>query len=51
MGWLEMEWQEGETQESGRPGGRVNPPGVRASIVAMKRRNWRGAKGGREVDV
>ena len=25
--------------------------GVRASIVAMKRRNWCGAKGGREVDT
>jgi len=25
--------------------------GVRASIVAMKRRNWRGAKGGRKVDT
>jgi hypothetical protein len=25
--------------------------GVRASIVALKRRNGRGAKGGREVDA
>ena len=25
-------------------------PGVRASIVAMKRRNGRGAKGGREAE-
>ena len=25
--------------------------GVRASIVALKRRNGRGAKGGREVDT
>ncbi len=46
-----MEWQEGEIQESGSPGGWVNPPGVRASIVVMKRGNARGAKGGRKVEA
>ena len=30
--------------------GRVSRAGLRAFIVARKRRNWRGAKGGREVD-
>jgi hypothetical protein len=48
---LETERREGGAQESGRPGGRVSPAGVRALIVAMKRRNGRGAKGGRKVDA
>ena len=42
------ERREGDAQESGRPGGKVSPPGVRALIVAMKRCNGRGAKGGRK---
>jgi hypothetical protein len=51
MGWLETERREGNAQESGIPAGRVSPAGVRAPILAMKRRNGRGAKGGRKVDV
>ena len=62
--WLETEWSEGRAREAGRParraeGGvharrepksRERRAGVRAAIVARKRRNGRGAKGRRKVD-
>src|SRR5580658_946243 len=59
-GWLETEWMEDsihETKRSERTGRRSLPvsvgtknrrSGVRASIVALKRGNARGAKGRRE---
>lgn len=48
---METERREGDAQESGIPAGRVSPAGVRGLIVARKRRNGRGAKGGRKVDA
>jgi hypothetical protein len=43
------------TREDGRPGGidrwQQCPSGVRAAIVAKKRGNARGAKGGRKAEV
>jgi hypothetical protein len=48
---LGTERREGNAQESGSPAGKVSPVGVRALIVAVKRRNGRGAKGGRKVDA
>jgi hypothetical protein len=51
---LEAEWSEGRDNESVRPGKRLVSeagfPGVRAFIVAMKRRNGCGAKGRRKVE-
>lgn len=40
---VQLNWGDLSREESGS--------GVRASIVVMKRRNGRGAKGGRKVDV
>jgi len=37
--------------KQGDLGGEESRPGVRASIVARKRRNGRGAKGGRKVEA
>ena len=54
--WLGAERREGGAREAGRPdrgsvfGRKVTRSGVRAPIRAMKRRNGRGAKGGREVE-
>jgi hypothetical protein len=63
-GWLETEWLEGGIREGRRPvlgkdgvhvrekkGRRAAETGVRAIIVARKRRNGRGAKGGRKVEA
>jgi len=41
----------GQTGVHGRPGPKNRPRGVRASVVARKRGNARGAKGRRKVDV
>ena len=55
-GWLGAERREGGAREAGRPGRwsvarrKVRRSGVRAPIRAVKRRNGRGAKGGREVE-
>jgi len=64
VGWLATEWLgrlhtvTGETCLEtkaefmfARAGRRTGQAGVRASVVAGKRRNGRGAKGGREVDA
>ena len=38
-------------QEGGSPGGYESPSGVRGIIVALMRRNGRGAKDARKVDT
>ena len=43
--------RKGEYVKQGDLYARKRRTGVRASIVALKRRNGRGAKGGREVDT
>ena len=54
-GWLEAEWTEGATKDTGipaEPGKQMEPgAGVRASIVALKPGNAGGAKGRREMNA
>ena len=53
-GWLEAEWTEGATKDTGIPVPDKQPEpgtGVRASIVARKPGNAGGAKGRREVNA
>jgi len=52
MGWLETEGSPKPVcVKQGDLHGMESRAGVRASIVALKRRNGRGAKGRRKVDV
>ena len=48
---METERRKAARSNRGDPMGRVSLWGVRAFIVAEKRRNGRGAKGGRKVDA
>jgi len=54
-GWLEAEWTEGATKDTGIPADPDKQPepgaGVRASIVALKPGNAGGAKGRRKMNA